>query len=440
MPLYAFLLSKSLEVFYNTGQLLLRMHADSALVDAQQADTMAVWEGSPPCVALRLASRCFKHCVEQPNSSSDDALSLLTPAFMISAAASSKILFAHLRLADCLLLLHHCSTVVRQRCSDLHPLLQSAYDVATNEREPLPESDVVSPTPSSSSSPSDDPYDLRHAVSHLKRALVMLHERQQQQGLQQAATTATPFSAAAAAAAAAALSSLMHATTLQLASVLLTLRDASHALQVLSSLPPPSPQPSPPSFASSTSKSAAPSSAASAAASAAAAAVGGAPGLDPEQRLHADLYAVEAHLLLQNPEDAMRALCASRNHCVRRCVLQCSSQLTTSVTATVGSVAPSAADSHDLSGDDAVVNVPLSLHVYSTLAFLFLAQQLPDRAARCVQLGLALAPSHPPLLQLALLQSMRADTQPPHNMHALWLLKRQTPAAAPEPPPVVTCT
>lgn len=346
MPLYSFLLSKSLELFFTTGVVLLQLHAPTA-EDAARGCSKQDWMASESCTGLRLAAQCFRHVLHTAES---PAWAVLPPA--MASGASTKLLCARIRFAESLSVLHRCDEIAKA-LSSVHPLLRGDDDA--QEAEALGSAAAIL---------LDDPYSLQHAVPHLRRALMIL---QQQQKEAKSAAAADPSVAS---------------VSIQLAHVWLALREAQPALDLLTPM----------------------------------LVQRGPDALSSSQLIQAELYAAEAFLLLRRSDDALRILVQSRNADVQRVVRACG------LVQESASADPAVASA--VESDEAV-----SLHVCSTLAFILLVQGQSDRAQRCIQLGLEASPSHPPLLQLALLQSMRSGDE--SVMRSLWLLKRRQTASMP---------
>ena len=354
LPLYSFLLSKSLELFFTTGVVLLQLHASTAEDAARGSSSKQSWADSEAFAGLRLAAQCFRHVLYTAES---PAWAVLPPA--MAAASSTKFLSARIRFAESLSVLHRCNELAKAS-SAVHPLLRDEDDDAQEQELGSAAVGILS----------DDPYSLQHAVPHLRRALMIVQQQQKQQQQKDDKPAATVLGLLAA------------SVSLQLAHVLLSLREAQPALDLLT-----------PMLAQRDIDS-----------------------LLFSQLIQAELYAAEAFLLLRRSDDALRILMQSRNADVQRVMRACDL------------IEAASADPVSASGvaesDEAV-----SLHVCSTLAFILLAQGQADRAQRCIQLGLEARPSHPPLLQLALLQCMRSGEE--SIMRSLWLLKRRQAAAMP---------
>lgn len=239
--LAAFLISKQLQVFFNAGAVLLRVHdsasssSSSSLLfatNSEEEDVQVATNG------LQLACRCFRHCLQLQAQHSDILQQL---AALSSAASTPHPFYIHLRLGESLVLLNRYAERRKEMQSKTHPLLQTpssahpppsaASATQTNGDDSLSAS--LSPSPPPSPSPLDDPSSLEHAVQHFQRVLVLLQaaqadsvagkseekEQQQQQQQQQ-------------------LAEVRNQVTVKLAYVQLTLNRPQDALSTLSSVLP----------------------------------------------------------------------------------------------------------------------------------------------------------------------------------------------------------
>lgn len=390
LPLPALLLSKSLDVFFNTATALLQSHAPTAVQAAAGCETQAEWTASAACTALQLSVRCYRHCLQLASS---PLWSMLPPA--LTDVAASKLMRAHLRAADGLILLHCCTREVTWRASPLPPLLRSPEDAT------LSAADSTDSDPATASVAGG--FSLPLAVPHLRKLLALLHD-----SADTSAATAT----------------LRQAATVQLAWVLLRLGDAREALELLAPLL----QNQPP--------------VADVRSATVASGDGQHTPASASRRLHARLYAVEAHLQLQRPDTALGLLRECDAPCVRWALrtagLDSASDPVTvqpdgadqarhawppGLTPTLAAAGPR---------PTAPPGLTLALHICTTLAFILLVQQRSDAAQRCVRMGLDLQPVHAPLLRLQLLLHLRDGARMP----ALWMLKRRLP----DSPPLFTVT
>jgi hypothetical protein len=145
------------------------------------------------------------------------------------------------------------------------------------------------------------------------------------------------------------------------------------------------------------------------------------------RRLHAQLYAVEAHLQLQQSDAALGLLRECDAPCAGRLLRAAGLLEPAAVEAASGPAGPAQSDGADEARRSGLSDLSLTLHLCATLAFILLAQQRTDAAQRCIRMGLGLQPAHRPLLRLRLLTHLQHGDR----MTALWMIKRRLPDSAP---------
>jgi hypothetical protein len=359
LSLYSFLLVKSLDVFYNTAVALLHRHAFGAATELKLADDA---QSSPSTHALTLAARCLRHCLDLPN---NPAWSLLPPS--LRAGASQKLLFAPVRLAECLLLYHR-DRVTSPHTGALPPLLQAPAVLSSTA--------VVDALGDSAAG--DLP--LTVAVAPLRQLIAALR------------IDGASYSQLLVSASDSPLRSLRQQATLLLSEAHLLLQDGASALLLLQQLLADSSdkmterKTNSPSFAH--------------------------PPLSTLQRLQAELFMAEAFLLLQRPADALSILRGIREPFVREVLSSCGLAPSSVVAAIVGRPSLSARE-----------QMRVATSVCAIAAHAFLAASSPtryDEAAACVRMGRQLQPTDSRLLRLQLLLHVRQQ----EGLPALWLLKR----------------
>jgi len=260
VSLYAFLLAKSLDVFYNAAVALLQRQADGS---GSECCSLSSDAAESTC-ALQLAARCLLHCLQLPRCF---AWSQLSPSLLV--AASQKLLFAPARLAECVLLLHRRHAAV------------------------APNRGVLSSSPDAAAETADVSALLSSAIPPLRDLLSQLSIDGDAHAQVAAATPGSP------------LNTLRQRALLLLAEVQLTTGDASSALATLRELLTTSAAAS--EVAKRANSSPAPDSIT----------------ITPVQRLKAEMLQAEAQLLLLHPHAALETLRSSRTPLVRQVLLAC---------------------------------------------------------------------------------------------------------------------